>query len=135
MSRHPSRMRFAVSLVLFSMALLLAACSRGAPTAPTNEQKPTAASPVTTAAPSVQTHEILISGFKYQPDTLTVQVGDTVEWKNADIVPHTATAADKEFDSGSIAKGASWSFVAAKKGTYPYICTLHPNMKATLIVQ
>lgn len=131
MSSHPARMRFAV---LFSTALLLAACSRGAQTAPADEPKPAAASPAT-AAPAASTHEILISGFKYQPASLTVNVGDTVEWKNADIVPHTATAVNKEFDSGSIAKGASWSFTAQKKGTYPYICTLHPNMKATLIVQ
>jgi plastocyanin len=79
---------------------------------------------------------VLISVFRYQPDTLTVKAGETVEWKNADIVPHTVTAADgKAFDSGSIAKGASWRFTLVKSGTYDYNCTLHPNMKGKLVVQ
>jgi plastocyanin len=87
-----------------------------------------------TANTTVKT--VLIDHFKYQPDTLTVNVGDTVEWKNVDIVPHTVTAADrKSFDSGGIANGASWRFTPCKRGTYGYFCTLHPNMKAKLIVQ
>ena len=86
-------------------------------------------------APIPATHAVLIKGFKFQPDALTVNVGDTIEWTNGDTVPHTATAADKSFDSGSIAPGGKWTFVAKKTGTFPYICTFHPNMKATLIVK
>lgn len=89
------------------------------------------------AAPKVATVEI--RDFKFEPATVTVHEGDTVEWKNDDSVPHTATEdiADKKpaFDSGNIETGASWRYVAQKKGTYNYICTLHPNMQATLIVQ
>ena len=49
---------------------------------------------------------VVINHFKYQPDTLVIQVGGTVEWKNIDMVPHTATAVDKKsFDSGRIATG------------------------------
>ena len=76
-----------------------------------------------------------MSGIKFQPDALTVAVGDSVEWKNNDIVPHNVVAADKSFNSGTIAPGGSWKFVAKKAGTFPYICTLHPNMKAKLVVQ
>ena len=80
-----------------------------------------------------------IREFKFEPATVTVHEGDTVEWKNNDIVPHTATADEGSqkpaFDSGFIRKGAAWRFVARKKGTYNYICTLHPNMKGQLIVQ
>jgi plastocyanin len=85
--------------------------------------------------PAAATHAILISGFKYQPDTLTVSAGDTVEWKNNDIVPHTVTAADKTFTSGAIRPGATWKFVAKKSGTFPYTCTPHPNMHGKLVVQ
>lgn len=60
--------------------------------------------------------------------------GDTVVWTNEDIVPHTATA-KKGFDSKSIEKSGSWRFVTKQKGTYPYICTFHPTMKAELIVR
>lgn len=82
-----------------------------------------------------QTHTVLIKDFKYVPETLTVKAGDTVIWKNEDLVPHTATANGKSFDSKNIASKASWKYVANKPGTYPYLCTYHPTMKARLIVQ
>ena len=89
------------------------------------------------AAPKVVTVEI--RDFKFEPATVTVHEGDTVVWKNDDSVLHTATedVADKKpaFDSGNIQTGASWRYVAQKKGTYNYICTVHPNMQGTLIVQ
>ena len=82
---------------------------------------------------------VVIRGFKFEPATVTVNVGDTVEWKNDDIVPHTATAdgeAQKPtFDSGTIQTGATWRYLARNKGTYNYTCTLHPNTKGELIVQ
>jgi len=79
---------------------------------------------------------VVIRDLAYLPATLRVKVGDTIEWKNADAVPHTATAVDgKTFDSGSIVKGAPWHYAAKHKGTFQYACTFHPNMKATLIVQ
>jgi plastocyanin len=34
----------------------------------------------------------VIREFKFEPATVTVHIGDTVEWKNDDIVPHSATA-------------------------------------------
>jgi len=80
-----------------------------------------------------QTHMIAISNFKFAPATLTVNSGDSVVWKNADVAPHTATG--KGFDSGTIAAGASWRFTANKKGTYSYICSFHPTMKGRLIVK
>jgi len=82
---------------------------------------------------------VTIRAFKFEPATVTINVGDTVEWKNDDIVPHTATAdgeAQKPvFDSGTIQTGATWRYLARNKGTHNYICTLHPNMKGELIVQ
>jgi plastocyanin len=82
---------------------------------------------------------IEIRDFKYQPDPVTVHEGDTVEWKNSDKVPHTATADGQSqkpaFDSGSIATGATWRYVAGTKGTYNYTCTFHPQMKGQLIIQ
>jgi plastocyanin len=85
--------------------------------------------------PTPETREVLIHGFMYQPDVVTAHVGDTVQWKNTDIVPHTVTAEDKSFRSGPIAPGATWKFVTKKAGTFPYSCTPHPNMHGKLIVQ
>jgi plastocyanin len=89
------------------------------------------------APPKVVT--VVIAEFKFEPAAVTVHAGDTVEWKNGDIVPHRATAdgeAQKPaFDSGTIDTGAAWRYVARKKGTFNYSCTFHPNMKGKLIVQ
>jgi plastocyanin len=85
--------------------------------------------------PTTKTHEVIIHGFMYQPDVATAHVGNTVQWKNADIVPHTVTAEDKSFSSGAIAPGATWKLVAKKAGTFSYTCTPHPNMHGKLIVQ
>lgn len=89
------------------------------------------------ALPKVEprTHVVSIKGFRFVPDMLTVNVGDTIVWKNEDRVPHTATAEGKAFDSRNIPFGASWEYVANKKGTYPYTCTPHPNMRGKLVVQ
>ena len=81
-----------------------------------------------------KTHTVLIKGFQFVPERLEVSAGDTVIWKNEDIVPHTATA-KKGFDSKNLDKGRSWSFVARQKGSYPYICTYHPTMKGELLVK
>jgi plastocyanin len=80
-----------------------------------------------------RTQEVAIRDYRFEPGTLSVYVGDTVRWHNYDFVPHTATATGV-FDSGDIAPNASWS-TAATAGTHDYICTLHPNMKGTLIVR
>jgi plastocyanin len=87
------------------------------------------------AAAKGRSHTVAIREMKYLPATLVVSVGDTVTWKNTDIVPHTVTDKGKSFDSGSIVQGASWSYVASKKGTYFYYCIFHPEMKSKLIVR
>ena len=60
---------------------------------------------------------------------------ETILWRNADVVPHTASAKDAGLDSPPIASGATFRFTAERKGRFDYICTLHPTMKATLVVE
>ena len=116
-----------LSSILTTALLFLGSCSSG----------PREAADAQAAVPrKAQTQTIVIRGLKFQPAVLSVSVGDTVEWKNEDIVPHNAVSTEtKEFDSGTLAVGDSWKYQAAKKGTFFYDCTLHPNMKAKLVVQ
>ncbi|MFL6415545.1 MAG: cupredoxin family copper-binding protein [Bryobacteraceae bacterium] len=79
---------------------------------------------------------VRIADFRFQPEIVTVPRGATVEWKNADIVPHSATSVDKKaFDSRQIPTGGSWHVTVKEPGTFEYQCTLHPNMKGTLVVR
>jgi plastocyanin len=78
---------------------------------------------------------VTIDGTRFTPDTLTVKAGDSVVWVNKDPFPHTATSRAGGFDSDEIAPGGSWTHRFRKKGEFPYICTLHRTMKATLRVE
>lgn len=83
---------------------------------------------------AAETKVVTIEGLTFQPAVLAVKQGDTVIWKNADLYAHTVTAAGA-FDSKEIAPSGTWKFTAKKKGNFPYICTLHPTMKGTLVVK
>lgn len=92
-----------------------------------------AASPA--ASPSAgATAEVTIVDFAFDPAELRVAAGTTVTWTNRDSVPHTATADDGSFDTGTIDGGASGSHTFDAPGTFAYICTFHPNMTGTVIV-
>ena len=82
-----------------------------------------------------QTHTVVIHNFAFNPAELTVNVGDTIVWKNTDIVSHTVTAADGSFDSDEIKPGKSWKLVAKKAGTFAYACSPHPNMHGKFTVK
>jgi plastocyanin len=80
-------------------------------------------------------HIVRIEGMKFQPERLEVRAGDTVTWVNADMVPHTVTAAARSIDSGSIAPKAKWTRVIRGRGEIDYVCRFHPTMKGTLVVK
>jgi len=78
---------------------------------------------------------VAISDFKFAPGTVTVNVGDTVTWSNSGPTGHSATANDGSFDTGILQKGSSGSHTFSQAGTFSYICTPHPFMKGTVVVQ
>jgi plastocyanin len=80
-------------------------------------------------------HRVVIRGFKFDPARLEVAAGDTVEWLNRDLVPHTATARSGGWSSDSIPPDGSWRIVPTIRGAEPYGCRLHANMKAQLDVR
>jgi plastocyanin len=80
-------------------------------------------------------HTVTIDGVQFSPSELIVHPGDRIVWVNKDPFPHTATATNKLFDSGSIAVNASWSYTVTKKGEINYSCTFHPTMKGKIRVQ
>jgi plastocyanin len=82
------------------------------------------------------THSITIEAVSYKPETLTLNVGDTIVWINKDPFPHTATSRPAGFDSKEMrADGGSWTYTASKAGDFRYVCTLHPTMQGVLHVR
>jgi plastocyanin len=84
------------------------------------------------SGPVPRTHVVEMRGFAFAPAALTLLAGDTVVWRNADIVPHTATSGG-DWDSGSVASGGEWRWVATA-GEFAYLCSFHPTMRGTLSV-
>ena len=69
------------------------------------------------------------------PATTTVKKGTTVKWYNADGYAHTVTSDDgTTFNSGNLAAGATFSYLANTIGTFSYHCNIHASMKGTLVV-
>src|SRR5215208_3009972 len=87
-----------------------------------------------TAGAQGKTMTVSIKNFAFDPPNATVAPGTTVTWVNNDQVPHTATANDGAFDSGTLQPGQSYSFAFDKPGTYAYHCNIHPYMTATVTV-
>jgi plastocyanin len=86
------------------------------------------------AASPPSRYTVVIDGLKFGPETVKVRRGDIVTWVNKDPFPHTVTAKGV-FDSHEIPANGSWKYTARKPGRYSYICTLHSNMRGTLMVE
>ena len=77
---------------------------------------------------------LVIEGFAFS--AATVAPGATVSVTNRDGAPHTATATDGGFDTGTVDPGTSTTFQApAVAGAYALFCAIHPSMTGTLTVR
>jgi plastocyanin len=83
---------------------------------------------------AAKSEKVQIVEFTYEPDPVVVQVGGKVTWQNEDTAPHTATADDGSFDTGTIEKGKLGSATFKEPGTFTYFCEVHPTMHGTVEV-
>ena len=77
---------------------------------------------------------VKIDNFSFGPDQLTVKPGTTVTWINEDDIPHTVVATNKAFRSKALDTDDKFSFTFTTPGSYEYFCSLHPHMKAMVMV-
>src|SRR5476651_1265966 len=82
--------------------------------------------PVSAHAATIQ---ITMQNLVISPAEATAKVGDTVELINNDVLAHTATARNGDFDVTMPPK-KTVTFVLKKAGAVDYYCRFHPNMKA-----
>lgn len=95
----------------------------------TNQTASPTSAPSTTSKNAVQ-----IQNFAFSSASITVKVGDIVTWTNQDSAGHSATADDSSFDTGVLDQGKSGTATFQKAGTFTYHCSVHPNMKGTVVV-
>jgi plastocyanin len=132
--RNPMH-RMIVLLTLLLVAGCLAACSSN--NSPSPMPSP---SPVTSPTPSSGMTVSIVRGAAtltttaYSPNPLSIPVGTTLTWTNNDTTAHTTTADAGLWSSGVLQPGAQFSFTFSSPGTFPYHCSIHPNMVGTITV-
>lgn len=88
------------------------------------------------AQASAASYRVAMQGYAFAPAALTIPAGSTVTWTNGDTAPHDVktTSGPVAIHSPMLSKGRSWSFTFTTAGSYGYVCTVHPNMTARIVV-
>jgi plastocyanin len=129
------RHRLLLSVAAFALIGAMAAtgCSSKAKSA-----APTTTKATTTTAKSVNAGAVIdISEYMFSPMSVTIKVGQTIEWKNEGNVAHTVTETSPphSFASNDINPGQTFTQTFDKAGTYSYVCSIHPDrMHGTITV-
>lgn len=82
-------------------------------------------------------YSVQMVNYTFAPASITVNEGDTITWTNQDTAPHTVatTSGPQSLNSPYLSKGQSWSYTFSAPGTYEYYCTVHPDMRARVVVR
>lgn len=109
------------------------------PTAASTTAAKPAASAATappTAASTPGEVRVQMVGIAFQPAMLTVPVGTTIVWVNAEPVVHTIAHQDlTTFSSPVLNQGETFRYTFTRPGEYPYLCTIHPDMVGSITVR
>ena len=76
----------------------------------------------------------------YIPSNIVAEKGDSITWLNEDSSFHSVTSGfypepSGLFDSGHLDPYESYTLSFDEYGVYDYFCTLHPWMKAQVVVE
>ena len=113
------RKRAALSLVPFALAAAALPAGASGP-----------------AAHAAKTKTVRVGDVFFKKPKITIQSGDTVKWRWVGELPHdvTVTKGPRKFHSKT-KKSGTYSKTIRKRGTYRYICTVHPDsMKGRVVV-
>src|SRR5258708_4847331 len=81
------------------------------------------------------TTDVSIHNFAFDPPSVSINTGDIVRWTENDGAFHSTTSDDALWDSGSLPFHGQFPFQFNTAGEYPYHCTPHPFMTASVSVQ
>ena len=84
---------------------------------------------------------VSLKNIAFSPASVTVKKGGTVKWTNDDSVGHDVTEESgpgpkfKSGSAGGLQGGDTFQQKFTTAGTVKYVCTVHPNMKGTIVVK
>jgi plastocyanin len=110
------------------------------------ESSKNSSSSTTASSSDTIVKNVSIVGIKkdksFDPNPIEIKAGDSVTWMNDDNEVHTVTSGSqdasnvgKEFDSGTLASGQSFTHKFDKPGTYEYFCSFHESMTGKVLVK
>jgi plastocyanin len=76
---------------------------------------------------------IAVRDFEFAPMRFAAKAGERVTWENEGDQIHNVKG--KGFFSRAMDPASKYSFTFRRAGSYDYVCTLHPQMKATVVVE
>ena len=112
-----------VLVVIAGATVMIAGC--------TSSSNPSPGPVISTASQN----PVAIQNYAFSPSTLTIQKGANVTWKNDDSVQHTIVSDSQAFSSPLLNTGDTYTFQFNSSGSFPYHCSIHPYMKATIVVE
>ena len=93
-----------------------------------------AASALASAADSAPAnYKVTIADMAFGPAPASLRVGDAIEWVNADIFEHSATANNGSFDV-TLPPKAHARVTLRRAGRIAFHCRYHPGMTGVLTV-
>ncbi len=77
-----------------------------------------------------------MKNLAFSPATINAKVGQTVQWTNQDTPQHNVVyvSGPKFTSSANLNSGGQFKLKLTQPGTIHYICSIHPFMKATIVV-
>jgi len=130
-------------LPTFALLAVMAAagCGGGGSSSGSSTSAPASSAPASsTPASSGGVVKVDMKNIQFNPKTITVKKGTTVEWVNQDSVNHDVTKRSgpgPQFASGTgnIGSGGTYKQTFNATGTIQYHCTVHPGMDGTIVVK
>lgn len=82
----------------------------------------------------LESNQISINHFVFEPKEIIINAGDTVTWTHNNTLVHIVVSQDL-FESKKLNNGNKTTFTFTKPGEYIYYCSIHPSMKGKVIVK
>jgi plastocyanin len=73
----------------------------------------------------VDTREVLVVDYAFEPADIRIAEADTVTWTWAGIEPHTVTFDDPTFQGSAILTAGTHQIRFDSPGTFTYFCSIH----------
>jgi plastocyanin len=126
------RLRWTIVIGAVATALLLSACGSGGGEGSTPDDAPFEVPGEPVAATEVS----LPKSYRFEPEVIQIEAGDTVTWTNEDDFPHDVHLLDGSERTVDLPIGESGSITFGEPGTIYYECSIHPQqMHGKVIVR